>query len=54
MQFEAEWRAVPPELACRSTGIYSIALLFGFGNLFDSIVSVMAYIHLLKKEGIRI
>ena len=31
-----------------------IALLFGFGNVFDSIVSLLAYRYLLKKGNIRI
>lgn len=31
-----------------------IALLFGFGNLFDSVVSLGAYIFLLKKNKINI
>ena len=31
-----------------------IALLFGIGNAFDSIVSFMAYWYLLKKEKINI
>ncbi|MBR5501045.1 MAG: multidrug transporter, partial [Clostridia bacterium] len=31
-----------------------IALLFGIGNAFDSIVSLGAYVFLLKKEKIRI
>ena len=31
-----------------------IALLFGIGNAFDSAVSLVAYIHLLKKEKINI
>lgn len=31
-----------------------IALLFGIGNVFDSLVSLVAYIHLLKKEKINI
>ena len=31
-----------------------IALLFGIGNAFDSIVSLVAYAHLLKKEKINI
>ena len=31
-----------------------IALLFGIGNAFDSIVSLVAYIYLLKKEKINI
>ena len=31
-----------------------IALLFGFGNVFDSVVSYVAYRHLLKKRGIRV
>ena len=31
-----------------------IALLFGIGNAFDSIVSFFAYAHLLKKEKINI
>ena len=29
-----------------------IALLFGIGNAFDSVVSLFAYRHLLKKSGI--
>ena len=29
-----------------------IALLFGIGNAFDSVVSLFAYRHLLKKRGI--
>ena len=32
----------------------SIALMFGFGNAFDTIVSFIAYRYFLKKEGIRI
>lgn len=31
-----------------------IALLFGIGNAFDSIVSFVAYLHLLKKQNINI
>lgn len=31
-----------------------IALLFGIGNAFDSLVSFVAYLHLIKKENIRI
>ena len=31
-----------------------IALLFGIGNAFDSIVSLVAYVFLLKKEKINI
>ena len=31
-----------------------IALLFGIGNAFDSLVSLVAYRHLLKKNGIRL
>lgn len=31
-----------------------IALLFGFGNLFDSVISLGAYIFLLKKNKINI
>lgn len=31
-----------------------IALLFGIGNAFDSIVSLMAYLHLLRKRKINI
>ena len=31
-----------------------IALLFGFGNIFDSLVSFLAYKWMLKKEKIRI
>ena len=34
--------------------LMGIALLFGIGNLFDSIVSLLAYRHLLKKEHIQI
>jgi hypothetical protein len=39
------------------TGIWiptltGIALLFGIGNAFDSIVSLVAYRHLLKRSGI--
>lgn len=34
--------------------LIGIALLFGIGNAFDSIVSLMAYIFLLKKEKINI
>lgn len=34
--------------------LISIALLFGIGNAFDSIVSLCAYIYLLKKEKINI
>lgn len=36
MQFEAEWRAVPEELACCSTGIYisqQLTLLIRFNAL---------------------
>jgi hypothetical protein len=29
-----------------------IALLFGIGNAFDSVVSLAAYVHLLRKRGI--
>jgi Na+-driven multidrug efflux pump len=41
------------------TGIWTptltgIALLFGIGNAFDSLVSLVAYRHLLKKNGIRL
>ena len=41
------------------TGVWTptligIALLFGLGNVFDSIVSFMAYAYLLKKEKISI
>lgn len=32
----------------------SIALMFGFGNAFDSIVSAIAYRHMLKKNNINI
>ena len=31
-----------------------IALLFGIGNAFDSFVSLVAYVFLLKKEKINI
>ena len=34
--------------------LFSIALLFGIGNAFDSLVSLGAYIFLLKKEKINI
>ena len=42
-----------------ATGVWvptltGIALLFGIGNAFDSIVSLAAYAHLLKKEKINI
>ena len=40
------------------TGVFvptltGIALMFGFGNLFDSIVSGIAYAVFLKREGIK-
>jgi hypothetical protein len=31
-----------------------IALLFGIGNAFDSVVSLVAYVFLLKKQKINI
>lgn len=34
--------------------LIGIALMFGFGNAFDSIVSLLAYVYLLKKEKINI
>ena len=34
--------------------LMGIALLFGIGNAFDSVVSFVAYRHLLRKEGIDI
>ena len=34
--------------------LIGIALLFGIGNVFDSIVSLGAYIYLLKREKINI
>ena len=34
--------------------LIGIALLFGIGNAFDSIVSLIAYIFLLKKQKINI
>ena len=34
--------------------LISIALMFGIGIAFDGIVSLIAYIHLLKKEHINI
>lgn len=42
-----------------ATGVWAptltgIALLFGIGNAFDSIVSLVAYVHLLKKQKINI
>ena len=37
-----------------SPSLVGIALLFGIGNAFDSIVSFFAYRHLLKKEKINI
>jgi hypothetical protein len=42
-----------------ATGVWvptltGIALLFGIGNAFDSIVSLVAYAFLLKKEKINI
>jgi hypothetical protein len=30
--------------------LMGIALLFGIGNAFDSVVSLVAYIHLLKQR----
>lgn len=32
--------------------LIGIALLFGIGNLFDSIISLCAYLYLLKKNKI--
>ena len=37
-----------------TSSLIGIALLFGIGNAFDSVVSLMAYIFLLKKEKINI
>ena len=42
-----------------ATGLWTptltgIALLFGIGNAFDSIVSAVAYAYLLKKQKINI
>lgn len=42
-----------------ATGLWTpslvgVALLFGIGNVFDSIVSFIAYLYLLKKEKIKI
>ena len=34
--------------------LIGIALLFGIGNAFDTVVSLGAYIYLLKKEKINI
>ena len=34
--------------------LIGIALLFGFGNVFDSVVSFVAYLYLLKREKINI
>ncbi|WP_295092511.1 MATE family Na+-driven efflux transporter [Ruminococcus sp.] len=34
--------------------LIGIALMFGFGNAFDTVVSYLAYRHFLKKENIRI
>ena len=34
--------------------LIGIALLFGIGNAFDSLVSMIAYWHLLKKQRINI
>jgi Na+-driven multidrug efflux pump len=34
--------------------LIGIALLFGIGNAFDSIVSLVVYIHFLKKQKINI
>lgn len=31
-----------------------IALMFGIGNLFDSIVSLIAYLYLIKKNNLNI
>ena len=41
-----------PKLFTENT--YRIALLFGIGNAFDSVVSLVAYAFLLKKEKINI
>ena len=43
--------------ACYAAGLWvptltGIALLFGIGNAFDSVVSLAAYVHLLKKREI--
>ena len=40
------------------TGVWTpsligIALLFGIGNLFDSIISFVAYVYLIKKENFK-
>lgn len=34
--------------------LIGIALMFGFGNAFDSVVSLLAYVYLMKKEKIDI
>jgi hypothetical protein len=34
--------------------LVGIALLFGIGNAFDSIVSLVVYVYLLKKQKINI
>ena len=41
------------------TGVWTptlmgIALLFGFGNAFDSVVSLVVYIHMLRKQRINL
>ena len=44
---------------CYATGVWvptlaGIALLFGIGNAFDSVVSPGAYVFLLKRERIKL
>ena len=34
--------------------LIGIALMFGIGNAFDSIVSLVAYLFMLKKEKVKI
>ena len=36
------------------SAVPGIALLFGIGNAFDSLVSAAAYVYLLKKQKINI
>ena len=58
MTLEELWQLFPIILLY-ATNVWTptltgIALLFGIGNAFDSIVSLVAYAFLLKKEKINI
>ena len=48
-----------PDIVLYINGIWTpsligIALMFGIGNVFDSVVSLAAYVFLLKKKRINI